>query len=386
MESMDITNKESILGIRQRARDVDHAARTKRRSLARDARRVDLDDIVKKLQVPSREELLVLAEQLKKQKDLGTLQRLRLGLVSEESISAFLDWNGALYAVVGCLTGQDASLQREAACTLVNLAMGSEKQCLDICQKVGVYLVMHISNSNPQLQDPCAWCIGNLCGTHKSVCQLLQRQGAEDALVKLLESYVPHVTQSAAYALMQYLTTMPERIEIIATPSMVTRLIEGLGKVDEGAADVGWCLFTLSTRKEVCCVLVDSGIIQAAFNNLEKLTNQQSLNVSATTALVRVVLNCVGAVPGASVEVYHRSEQLVSVTKALLYSPHPHLRTETLHMLSNVINAVSENTNTGQPIVNDLNLKSSLENAVRSALAARFTPDPPNTSSFHCNA
>lgn len=48
---MDITNKESILGIRQRARDVDHAARTKRRSLARDARRVDLDDIVKKLQV-----------------------------------------------------------------------------------------------------------------------------------------------------------------------------------------------------------------------------------------------------------------------------------------------------------------------------------------------
>lgn len=56
---------------------------------------------------------------------------------------------------------------------------------------------------------------------------------------------------------------------------MVTRLIEGLGKVDEGAADVGWCLFTLSTRKEVCCVLVDSGIIQAAFNNLEKLTNQQ---------------------------------------------------------------------------------------------------------------
>lgn len=48
--------------------------------------------------------------------------------------------------------GQDASLQREAACTLVNLAMGSEKQCLDICQKAGVYLVMHISNSNPQLQ------------------------------------------------------------------------------------------------------------------------------------------------------------------------------------------------------------------------------------------
>lgn len=48
---MDITNKESILGIRQRARDVDHASRTKRRSLARDARRVDLDDIVKKLQV-----------------------------------------------------------------------------------------------------------------------------------------------------------------------------------------------------------------------------------------------------------------------------------------------------------------------------------------------
>ncbi|XP_042891967.1 importin subunit alpha-9-like [Penaeus japonicus] len=383
MESMDITNKESILGIRQRARDVDQAARTKRRSLARDARRVDLDDIVKKLQVPSREEVLSLAEQLKKQKDLDTLQRLRLGLVSDESISAFLDWNGALYAVVGCLTGQDASLQREAACTLVNLALGSEKQCLDICQRAGVYLVMHMSNNNPQLQDPCAWCIGNLCGTHRSVCQLLQTQQAEDALMNLLDSYVPHVIQSAAYALLQYLTTVPERIEVIVTPSMVTRLIEGLSRVDEGIADVGWCLFILSTRKNVCCVLIDKGIIQAAFTRLEKLTNQQSLNVSAATSLVRVVLNCVGAVPGASVEVCHRSEQLVSVAKALLYSPHPHLRTETLHMLSNVINAVSADTSTGQPIANDLNLKPRLENAVRSALAARFTPDPPNTSSFH---
>lgn len=66
---------------------------------------------------------------------------------------------------------------------------------------------------------------------------------------------------------------------------MVTRLIEGLSRVDEGIADVGWCLFILSTRKNVCCVLIDKGIIQAAFTRLEKLTNQQVGNESTWNCL-----------------------------------------------------------------------------------------------------
>lgn len=68
------------------------------------------------------------------------------------SCSEFCQFKYAICTGSFYLIGQDASLQREAACTLINLALGSEKQCLDICQKAGVYLVMHISNNNPQLQ------------------------------------------------------------------------------------------------------------------------------------------------------------------------------------------------------------------------------------------
>lgn len=61
-------------------------------------------------------------------------------------------------------------------------------------------------------QDPCAWCIGNLCGGHTDVCMLLASQGMEEVLVKALTSHAPHVIQSAAYALTQYLTTYCQRI------------------------------------------------------------------------------------------------------------------------------------------------------------------------------
>lgn len=46
-------------------------------------------------------------------------------------------------------------------------------------------------------------------------------------------------------------------------------------------------------------------------------------------------------------QVCYRSEQLVQVVKALLYSPHPHLRIETVHLLANVVNAASMESVTG---------------------------------------
>ncbi|XP_042215592.1 importin subunit alpha-9-like isoform X2 [Homarus americanus] len=300
---MECKNTDSVESIRQRVRDSDQAFRLKKRSMARDVRRLHLDIVVKKLKIPSKEEVALLSFQLKKNKNLETLQRIRLGLSnSTENVTVFLNCDGALYSLLGCLTSHDASLQREAACTLVNLALGTEKQCLEVCQKAGVYLVMYMSNTNPDLQDPCAWCIGNLCGTHVSVCNLLRSQGVEVCLVNLLQSHSPHVLQSAAYALVHYLTTLPERIRDLCEPSMVRRLISALSQ-ECAVVEIGWCLFVLSANQELCGFLVDQGIIEAAFTVMEQLINEQNMNVFAVTPIVRVVMNCVGAVPGTAVQV-----------------------------------------------------------------------------------
>ncbi|XP_042215583.1 importin subunit alpha-9-like isoform X1 [Homarus americanus] len=380
---MECKNTDSVESIRQRVRDSDQAFRLKKRSMARDVRRLHLDIVVKKLKIPSKEEVALLSFQLKKNKNLETLQRIRLGLSnSTENVTVFLNCDGALYSLLGCLTSHDASLQREAACTLVNLALGTEKQCLEVCQKAGVYLVMYMSNTNPDLQDPCAWCIGNLCGTHVSVCNLLRSQGVEVCLVNLLQSHSPHVLQSAAYALVHYLTTLPERIRDLCEPSMVRRLISALSQ-ECAVVEIGWCLFVLSANQELCGFLVDQGIIEAAFTVMEQLINEQNMNVFAVTPIVRVVMNCVGAVPGTAVQVCYRSEQFVRVTKALLYSSYPHLRNETIHLIANVVNAATEESLTGQCIVDDLSLRPRLESAVRSALAAKFTTGPPETTNFH---
>ncbi|XP_045626127.2 transmembrane and coiled-coil domain-containing protein 6 [Procambarus clarkii] len=380
---MECENTISLENIRQKARESDQAFRLKKRSIARDDRRLHLDDVVAKLKVPSTEEFSKLASQLKKQKSLETLQRIRLGLSnSQENIAIFLKTQGALYSLTGCLTSHDASLAREAACTLVNLALGNEKQCLEVCQRAGVYIILHMSNNNPDLQDPCAWCIGNLCGTHVSVCKLLMTQGVEGRLVSLLDSYSPHVLQSAAHALLHYLSTVPERIKHVCEPNIVRKLISALS-LGGTVAEVAWCLFVLSTCRDVCGLLVDQGIIKAAFTIMEQLINEQNVNVCALTAIVRVVLNCVGAVPGTAVQVCYRSEQFVRVIKALLYSPHSHLRSESIHLLANVVNSASEESLTGKCIVDDLSLRERLESAVRSALAARFVTGPPDTSNFH---
>ncbi|KAK4308745.1 hypothetical protein Pmani_019574 [Petrolisthes manimaculis] len=372
----------SVGSIRQRARDDHQAFRVKKRSMARDGHRSGLQEVVKTLKAPSSQEFSMLCSALKKHKKVETLQRLRLGLGSNQDyIAIFLKCHGALYSLIGCLTGVNEVLQQEAACVLVNLSLGTEKQCREVCQRAGTYLVLHISSQNPNMQDPCAWCVGNLCGGHVSVCTLLLSQGGEEAMVKLLQSHSPHVLQSAAYALLHYLTTVPHRIEAAVEGGTVSGLLGAMNRVEEGrVAEVGWCLFLLSTHTPICILLTNHNVVGAAFTTLEKLINEQNLDVVTATSLVRVLMNCAAAAPGAAVQICYRSEQLVRIVKALLYCAYSHLRTETLHLLASVINAASSESETGRCLVADLSLRPRLESAVKSALAATFTHHTTHTS------
>lgn len=381
---MDTSAVESMVGFRQRVRDTDQFNRVKSRSLARNVRRMNLEDIANKLKVPSSDEMRELSSSLKKNKNCNHLQRLRHGLSScQENIDIFMNTGGALYALIGCVTGPDALVQREAVCVLINIALGTEKQCLGVANKAGAYLVTLLANSNPQIQDPVAWCIANLCGEHTSVCEVLQNQGVEQSLLKLLSSYSPSVMQSTASALMHYLRTLPHRTGHIVNAEMSRQLIQALVNMESCVVEVGWCLFTLSEDGDACHKLVDHGIVQAAFTVLENLLNQQSFNVAGATPLVRVLMNCVAAVPGTGVQVCQRNDQLVMVIRNLLYCPDAHLRTETLHLLAYIINSTTQDSITGEGIVEDLSLRTRLAGPLRSALAANFTMQPPDVQTFH---
>ncbi|KAG0721954.1 hypothetical protein GWK47_045384 [Chionoecetes opilio] len=219
--------------IRIKSRDSCNALRLKKRNLTVDVRRQRLEEVVKKLKA------------------------------SKLNFNHFSS------------SGQDGVLQKEAACTLVNLALGTEEHCMEVCKQAGVYLILHLGNSNPELQDPCAWCIGNLCGYNRDVCLLLASQGLEEVFVKALSSHAPHVLQSAAYALTQYLTTLWHKIRPMAEAPVVRRLVNALSATG-GLPEVGWCLFALSAVEDVCHLLVDQGIIATAFNVLEKLVNEEA--------------------------------------------------------------------------------------------------------------
>lgn len=379
---MEYEKEEVVLSVRQRSRQNDHAFRLKKRSMMHDSHRFNLPNVAKDLQIPNVDEVSQLSAQLKKKKDLVTLRKLRLGLsVGGDSITAFLNTEGSLYALVGCLTGKNAELQREAIYTIINLGLGTEEQCMDIWKAAGIYVMFGISSKPFEMQGPYAWCIGNLCGGNEAVCKELGMQGVQESLLLLLRSRKPHIFQSAAYALTHYLATVPEKIKTMDIDNVVRSAIDGLENHDGATAEAGWLIFVMSLDHVLCDYLLCQGIIHTVLYTLEKIVSRQSLDVSSATSLLRILLNCVGAFPGSATQVCHRSEQFVSVSKALLYSPHPHLRTETLQMIANVINGASQSVS-GQSAVDNLNLQLRLESAVRSALAANFTS---NSYTFNTN-
>ncbi|KAK7071953.1 hypothetical protein SK128_023593, partial [Halocaridina rubra] len=102
---MDSEFSESVTSVRERARQRDKEFRITRRSVLRNSHRVKLNDIEKDLQIISTVEIPFICSQLKKKKDKKTLQKIRQGVcVGGESITAFMNVDGALYNIVGCLS------------------------------------------------------------------------------------------------------------------------------------------------------------------------------------------------------------------------------------------------------------------------------------------
>lgn len=372
-KKMDVEESAMISCIRQKARISGQAFRVKRRKELHASHRLDLDKVAEEVQIPDLNEIYKLSIQLKKKKSLHILHKLRMGLsVGGNSINVFLSTDGALYALVSCFSGNSAEVKREAMNVFINLGLGTPEQCLDLYKRYSVYLMIHMNGRCAESQDAVAWCLGNFCLNNEELCYEMKLLGVDGHLTELLGSRICRIVQSASYALTHYYATVPDMLQYVRVDDIVRKAIDGLERHDDGVDEIAWLMFVLSCDQLGCEYLLCLGVIPAAMGALQKLINRQSLMVSPVTGLLRVLLNCLGAFPRSAHQVCNRGEQFISICSALLYSSYPHLRRETLQFIANIINGACQ-SESGQRVVEEQNLRQRLEAAIRSALAANFS-------------
>lgn len=104
-----------------------------------------------------------------------------------EMISAFLRVDNSLRAMVGHLTCNNAQFQLEAAWCITNLATGVHEDTMKVLKASAAYLITYLSGQNVQLQDQCAWALGNFSGDSQECRDILRAQGIVAPMVNLLK-------------------------------------------------------------------------------------------------------------------------------------------------------------------------------------------------------
>ena len=93
--------------------------------------------------------------------------------------------------MVGHLTSKNAHFQLEAAWCITNLATGVHEDTLKVLKASAAYLITYLitylSGQHVQLQDQCAWALGNFSGDSQECRNILRAQGIVVPMVNLLK-------------------------------------------------------------------------------------------------------------------------------------------------------------------------------------------------------
>ncbi|RXG60628.1 Transmembrane and coiled-coil domain-containing protein 6 [Armadillidium vulgare] len=354
-----------------------NSIRLEKRSITFNARRENFDKVFKKLQTPDLEEFKKLCQLFTREKQKKDLERIHLGLSRGlPFIKIFLDTNGALYSVTGCLSGVNTSRQMQALYCIINLGLGDENHCYKVCKKVGSYLVACMASQNPQIQGYCCWAFGNFCLGNADVCKLMMSQGFEASTVNVLSSESPFALEWAAYSLNFYIKTVPERIIHIFSPNIIKELSIKFNSHKENVPNICWCLFVLSTNKDLCNWLVNYGVVGSALQILYEMAEKNNMDIMVFTALIRLITNCVAVVQTLSVEICYKVDVFVPIIKFSLKSPNIH--NEIMQLLANIINCAMLQPITGENVLEDSNLKRQLEPILKQTFASMFLSHKPD--------
>ncbi|KAL3858206.1 hypothetical protein ACJMK2_012808 [Sinanodonta woodiana] len=253
-------------------------------------------------------------------------------------IDAFFSVDNSLHCLVGLLTGTDVDLQLEAAWCITNISAGTHEHALAIVKSAAPYLIIYLSSNNSMLQDQCAWAIGNLAGDGKECRSFLHAQGVVAPLVKLLQSPMPAVVQSSAFAISNIARESQEITRDIVKCGVIPLIPQYLTPKPEGRnilTEVAWVLTYISTSGEHTENLVRFGIMRLIVDILVKLVTEQPLDGQAITPLMRCLGNICSGPDEYSLAACDNSRILHALSQYLSSSIR-HIIKETLWVLSNM--------------------------------------------------
>lgn len=271
--------------------------------------------------------------------NLNNLKILRKAFSQgSEMIGAFLKEENSLRALVGHLTCNNAEFQLEAAWCITNLATGVHEDTLKVLKASAAYLITYLSGQNVQLQDQCAWALGNFSGDSQECRDILRAQGIVVPMVNLLKCPVSTVVQSAAFALSNLArgeqVVAEEMIRAGIAPLILNLLSPGKHTIDV-VGEVAWVLSYLTAKPDCVPVFVSGGIISILVSFLNSLAQESPHKSQVVTPMLRSLGNVVSG-PDEYGALAMQSGELVIAMALYLQSSHRHIKKECLWVLSNL--------------------------------------------------
>ncbi|XP_068689862.1 uncharacterized protein [Montipora capricornis] len=271
--------------------------------------------------------------------NLNNLKILRKAFSQgSELISCFLKEDNSLRAMVGHLTSNNAHFQLEAAWCITNLATGVHEDTLKVLKASAAYLITYLSGQNVQLQDQCAWALGNFSGDSQECRNILRAQGIVVPMVNLLKSPVSTVVQSAAFALSNLARgeqVVAEEMLHAGIVSSILSLLTPEKHLVDVAGEVAWVLSYLTAKPDCVPVFVSSGIITILVPFLNSLAQESPHNSQVVTPLLRSLGNIVSG-PDEYGSLAMKSGELINALMLYMKSAHRHIKKESLWVLSNL--------------------------------------------------
>ncbi|XP_067934670.1 uncharacterized protein [Watersipora subatra] len=250
---------------------------------------------------------------------VGALKMLQRALAQGSVIiDHFIEHEGALDKLVGLLSETDAELQIESVWCVANITAGEHDVTLKVARATAPYMITYLSGDNHNLQEQCAWALGNIAGDSEQCRDLLIIQGAILPLIALLKSTDTGCIQNAAFALSNLAR---------GDNSKRTRLLQNETKMCESGA---------------VSKMVEQLIIHSEDQDLNN-------NVLATPVL-RFLGNVFSGPDELSEKACTECPTMISTVTKFLNSNHRHIIKETLWLLSNLsvdVKACEEIVNSG---------------------------------------
>jgi len=269
------------------------------------------------------------------------LKKIRRALsLGSALIDAFISVEGSLSRLVEILeSDSDNSLQVEAAWCLNNISAGTNSQAAVVIELAGAALVKGLKSGVEELEDQCAWAVGNLAGGNTECRKSLKDIGVIEPLIELLKSPIPSVVHCAAFALSNLardkeMTNVLMEFDVL--PHLVSHLVYTDAKSADILAEICWLLTYISACGTHEKQVVDAGVLGKLITLVLEITDKDFDNVQVLTPLLRCLGNIICSGPELTGVEACQNKNLFQALDKLVHSEHQHVRKECVWVLSNV--------------------------------------------------